>query len=320
MYFIKAPCNITDTAGYELAPDFIKESYDYDIKQKLFENDTGYKLLYKYILNHLEHNLDKIITIGGDESISYGTVLATNQIYDNLKILWLDSELPNILPSIIKSINPSNILFVGLNNDCELNLLDHYDIKYLTSNKIKQNNVDIINMLLDPENKLHVIFNIKVLNELNKDNIYDILNLIKNNVIAFDLVDYNPNNDNDKSNNIKEICRNCLVTCFDLKEKSINIFNENTEFLIYRPLMQQDPRTDIGWDILRGLKLSEKEQFIKNIDDNQIISIDVDGQDYLVTKTTMEEQNKKTYLLAKTINDIALFPQEKESMMFELIN
>jgi hypothetical protein len=141
-----------------------------------------------------------------------------------------------------------------------------------------------------------------------------------------DIVEFNPlvgsNND---SKITRETIRYILTKTFDLKEKSINIFSEDSKFLIFRPIEQTDPITDIGWYILRGLPLKEREELIKFVPDDTIITIDLDNDDgksetYYVTKTDMNEQNLKSYCTSSSIQDTTLFPEEKVSMCFELLN
>ncbi len=80
-----------------------------------------------------------------------------------------------------------------------------------------------------------------------------------------------------------------------------------------------------------------KEELLKYIEDDKIYTFNLDDctikktntdnleldnleNEILITATTMDEQNKKSYYSSKSILDCALFPQEKFLMGFELVN
>lgn len=393
LYFIKAPCHQSNRPqGFQFAPDEIKEKYDYEINPKLFDGseiDTnrniiklcpGYNLLYNHISNHLESNPeDIIITIGGDNSISAGTIPAINERYikkeddqtftSDLIVLWIDSftDIKDFETSHAKNLNEmpiasilglcdshftkhklnvsqNQIIYFGLTNDEEIDFLVESDITFLTANKITQlNNADpeiIINILKDKieDRPVHIVLDMKVFhkdivksvyygdaidnnNGLQINDIDRVLMTFKKNIVAMDITEFNPliGNKNDVKVT-KDLIRYVLQRTFDIKEKKINVFTEDSYFPIYRPLDQEDPETDIGWFILRGIKPDYKEELLELIPDDTIISLDIDDNTYLVTKTTMNEQNEKSYYVATTINDTALYPQEKAAMMFELVN
>lgn len=106
-----------------------------------------------------------------------------------------------------------------------------------------------------------------------------------------------------------------------LKQKSINIFNEESRFLIWKRVDDEDL---VGWLILRGMNLQEREDMITEIGDDRIITVPVpdDGEMYdaFVTVTTMKEQQEKSYYVAESVYDCCLYPGEKLNMMFELLN
>jgi len=56
------------------------------------------------------------------------------------------------------------------------------------------------------------------------------------------------------------------------------------------------------------------------IPDNSMITFDIDGEDYLISKTSISEQNDKSYYTAKDVSEMCLFPNEKVNMVFELLN
>lgn len=129
---------------------------------------------------------------------------------------------------------------------------------------------------------------------------------------------------------------------FNMKEYAINIYNEYTRFLIFKPIaelciekaIQKDIEDDIievnnigdnyGWYILRNIPKDEKDLIFKEIDEDsiKIITINENNEDIdiMVSSTTIYEQNEKCYYTATTYKDCTLYPDEKISMMFELIN
>jgi len=106
-----------------------------------------------------------------------------------------------------------------------------------------------------------------------------------------------------------------IVTSFiDLKQKSINLFDEESKFLIWRRVDDVD---SIGWYILRGASLKDREELIKAIGDRiEVVPIPDDNDDEeeesyfdaLVTTTCMREQQEKSYYTAKSVQDCCLFP------------
>lgn len=384
LHFIKAPCHQSDREqGFQFAPNEIKEKYDYEIDMKLFDESIidddhsqeqtklcpGYNLLYSYISKHLKDNPnDKIITIGGDNSISAGTIPAINERYnrhDHLMVLWIDSspDINNLMTSTTKNLNEMpvasilglcgdkftkskekicahQIIYFGLNEDDEqLEIVRNKQIMYFTNNKINSVGCnDIIEVIkgIIGKRPVHISLDMKVFHSdivkcvipsnnqgIGVTDVEKLLLALKSNIVSMDISEFNPEIDKTE-NNIKatrELIRYLLIKTFDMKEKSINIFTEDSQFLIFRPLEQEeDPEADIGWYILRGVDFETKEELLKSIKDDNIITIDIEDETYLVTKTTMNEQNEMSYYTAHTINDCTLFPQEKALMMFELVN
>ena len=136
---------------------------------------------------------------------------------------------------------------------------------------------------------------------------------------------------------------------FNLKESSLNIFNDYSKFLIYKPIynstdnsinlednsintdiddiddIEEEIEEDHGWFILRGMDLKTRNEILEIIGDNIILMTipDIDDNkdmDVMVTATTIAEQNEISFYATSDPNDCALFPEEKASMMFELLN
>lgn len=392
LHFIKAPCHQSSrNQGFQFAPDEIKQKYDFEIKTDLFNGSIvdipnkkielcrGYEILYKYILQYTKVNPnDKIITIGGDHSISAGTIAAMNEkcmkqygdkCVSELVVLWIDAfpdiddfstsetfnlnEMPvasllglcdnHFIPQKLLMKKDQFIYYGLLDKDDTLDTIKEFKIPFFTANKIKaiglENIIKIIKNMIG-DKPLYVSLDMKVFNEqliksvdpVNKDGleleyIEKLLVSLKNNIVGMDIVEFNPQINNIENAKItRDTIRYLLTKIFDIKEKSINVFTEDSQFLIYRPLDQDDLHDDIGWYILRGISIKDREELIKLITDDQIITIEIDDNEtmecgtYLITKTSMNEQNEKSYYTAESINDSVLFPQEKVCMMFELVN
>lgn len=120
-------------------------------------------------------------------------------------------------------------------------------------------------------------------------------------------------------------------TLINLDQKSINYFNEESKFLIWRKVNDYD---SLGWYILRNISLDDREELIRAMHDDQFITIsipddDIDNNnndyidnafDALVTVTTMKEQQEKSYYTAESLYDCCLYPGEKLNMLFEILN
>lgn len=123
------------------------------------------------------------------------------------------------------------------------------------------------------------------------------------------------------------IIRETVTTLTDLKEKSINIFNEESYFLIWRPIYDtdEDGDEDYGWYILRDCPLDMREKLMtEDLKDDDVIITDTvikDGEevDAMITKTTMKEQQDRSYYSGGSYADCILFPHEKVAMMFEML-
>ena len=124
------------------------------------------------------------------------------------------------------------------------------------------------------------------------------------------------------------VIRDTITTLTSLKEKSINIFNEHSYFLIWRPIddTDEDGNEDVGWYILRNCSLDFREQLISTrlyekdtIVTDSIVDDNGDVIDVMITKTNMAEQEFKSYYAGGTFLDCILFPHEKVVMAMELL-
>jgi len=114
-------------------------------------------------------------------------------------------------------------------------------------------------------------------------------------------------------------------TILKLKEKKINIFNENSRFLIFKPKQEIfDDIDQIGWYIMRNVDSELKERLLKDIKDGEIIEVQiVDDEnfkrDILVSTTTLADQDELSYYLADDYSDKRLYPDEKLDSYFNLL-
>lgn len=231
-------------------------------------------------------------------------------------------------------LEPNQFIFYGLHKD-NIDTVNEYEMKHYTTDKIKTLGVDKITNSIKSfikNDPLHVSIDMKVFNEsfvpstfpannkgLTPNDVIPLLKELKNNIVSMDISEFNPYlGSKQDCKKTRELERKIIIDTFDIKEKRINIFTEDSEFLIYRPLHQLNP-SDIGWYILENISTDLKEQIIKNIQNDTIIEINTDGQDILVSKTSMNEQNNISYYTSRTIQDIALYPDEKYAMCFKLL-
>jgi hypothetical protein len=116
-----------------------------------------------------------------------------------------------------------------------------------------------------------------------------------------------------------------------LKEYSLNIFTENSRFLIYKPMEEiyesEENGYHYGWYLLRNIPSVMKQELLETLDQDSIIILDIPTDDdpneeieIMVSTSSINDQNEKCYYLATSYKDCCLYPDEKLDMMFELIN
>lgn len=270
------------------------------------------------------------------------------------------------------TIKPEQIILIGLNDldfDMELDELNSLNIEYYTLSYIKKKGINIIlNKIIreNQNNKIMAYFNIEVFNKKIAPSVYrrnfsceilvnssdkninygleyeyldELSNLLKNkiNYLIISGLDKTIDNEtNFPSRLTSEVVQILYRNIMDVKESKINVFNENSRFLIFRELKQKD-NNDIGWFILRFIDMDLRKEVLKCIEDDKIYTLNLDDfmieeknvennidddleNDILITATTIDDQNKKSYYLSNSIMDCSLFPQEKFLMGFELVN
>jgi len=330
-HFISAPSNIINQ-GTELAHTHIKKEYDYAINLELFQNNVGFKLLDKYISKFRDNCRDKLAIVGGDISILPYSINSKN----GAKIIIMTPTVNiNILNQILQNnISTDQLLYYGLNRNDNIEHIYEHKIKFLNVKKINQlKNDNIIKYLHSFINNsdVYVVLDLSVFDKnvlpstsysnndgLKEKNVINILQEL--NIMTFILIELNPKIKPNFLIQSSDIAKKCLSIACNFKMKNINVFNEYSEFLIYRSVKQINPFVDIGWYILRGVPKELKQKLFSRIRNGMIETIEIDEEDYLITKTTMDEQNKKCFESTKLITDCVLFPGEKRNMLFELIN
>jgi hypothetical protein len=266
-------------------------------------------------------NLNNLLTDYRDEKIvvlcdDIKTTLITLPFYDkkysddDLKVLWISMEFP----PVELGISPDKLILIGVDKitDEQQFILDDYLIEHYKLDRIiKIGFYKIIETIKETiaKNKVHVVLDPNILLKL-KFNSSLLIGLAPI-VSSLDLINMK---DSDE-----ETFR-LIITELKISNKTtINLFNEDSYFLVYRPMIPSD-NTDTGWYILRGIPVETKKEILSKINDDQIITLELDdNEEYLVSKTTINKQYELSYHVKHTIYDIVLFPEEKKIMHFELI-
>ncbi len=278
-------------------------------------------------------------------------------VVSNLLALSTDEDITRTYTKHVIPLKLEQFSFIGLNDitPYEENLLlkensDYYDLK-----RLNKNLESILNKIVNKfsDSPVAIIFDMSVF-DLNiapctiRENDKNLgLNLDQLNLILKHL-----SNMNKKYNNVKmiditghylsladtspafrvtiETITKIYSNILNLKEYSINIFNENTRFLIYKPVDEICEETEesigdnYGWYILRNVPMDFKNDLLKQIDNDSITIIDIPDEDeeiqVMISSTTILEQNDKCYYTATSYKDCTLYPDEKMAMAFELIN
>lgn len=316
-------------------------------QKKTFESDFSANLhLYDNFLKNNSFKNKKLINVGFDSSylisflqysydVNFSTMLwfdfsNDTKIDDTLEILFNDKD--NIKKKELDiadigdtKLRAENFNYLDFNNNNNTNFLEKIfnwkeKINYVGQNKIKK----YLQEINETDQKITICLNIDLLNmddniENSVKNLIDFLMIIKKKIISFNIFNFKYDKFNKKKNlKIKQIIRLIMINILDIQIKKINIFTENSDFLIYRPneILNEN---DKGWFILRGLENIDKEKMLGAIGE-KIISIKIEDQEVLVTKTCPKYQYDNTFFDNISIMDKILFPEEKIDMIFELIN
>jgi hypothetical protein len=254
----------------------------------------------------------------------------------------------------------SQFIFFGvhkelLNEKLKTELNSYYTYENIKEDKLKKSLFFLKKKLEDQP--VHIVFDLDVLstkisplsfrdnycineNGINLDELMLILQELKTlNIVGLDIVNYFLTKDeNSIVNRIQaETIQRIYGNLLNMKVKSFNIFNEFSKFLIFKPV--DEIEDDVGWYIMRGIEdLQLREQIMKQIEQDQIITVKINSEDednendekgekgekgeksIYITTTTIAEQNELYYFSSDNFLDKCLYPDEKMDMLFELVN
>lgn len=286
-------------------------------------------ILKKHIFSYIQSNLTKndtpiFFTFNNESWETVGGAL--DKVYNNVKILRISSDVASFINDKLSYkddkfiLDQSRYIFMGM-DEFEFN---NFDIRYIKNKTITKKGIHNISEYVKSQtngNNIHLSIDVGSISESKNFTIETLFEIIKD--IEIVSIDFTNLFKMDQVNFTKKI----IKQIFNVSEKKINIFTEHTRFIIYRPVEQNidndiDPQNqcDIGWYILRFIPLETKTDIIEKLKNDDITTLTIDGEDYYVTTTSINEQNSKSYYTAKSIIDICLFPAELKDMCFELIN
>lgn len=251
-------------------------------------------------------------------------------------------------------IPSENFTLIGLNEFVlqpnEIENLNNNNVKYFTLSQIKKKTIENICEYIQElvnNDPVFIIFDMSVMStvyapgvirfidndknlEKQLDGLYEneIISLFKlfgqeMNIVGMDITGFNIHKDTAKNilNATINTANLALMYVLNIKEKRINVFTEDTRFLIFRPIERINEQ-DFGWYILKGIPLEIEEKIINKLDlstDNiDIFSLDDDTEVYIAV-TTIAEQNNKSFEETETIFDCVLVPEEKDKILFYLV-
>lgn len=232
--FISACCKHGQPkSGVELAGKFVQNFFqEYDFKTiEGLDCHFNYIELYETHKNLFENN--KVITIGGDHSISLATVASSAKKFkEDLTVIWVDAHadintresslsgnlhgmpvssligLDNIYN--LEIIKPEQIIYIGLRDldDFEIKTIESLNIKNYTSEYVRNNSMEMVLNEIKPmiSSKVHISFDVDVLdptifpctgtpvdNGINLNDAKTLLASFKENWVSADFVEFNPN-------------------------------------------------------------------------------------------------------------------------------
>jgi hypothetical protein len=250
--------------------------------------------------------------------------------------------------------SPQNIILFGLNDNVicsdDIEKLNNDNVIHFTLYQIRKKGIDNILERLQEiigDDPVYFVFDMSVMSiiftpavfrfvdqsDTNIENQIDGLSdnevikifkaFDKSKIIGLDITGYNLKKDMpEKQLMITSYCAKLpLIHLLKIKEKKINVFNNDTKFLIFR-LTQRENDQDIGWYILKGASIEFEEKVIKELEltDNNISIFMLDEETPIyISTTTVAEQKEKSFYTATTIHDCALIPEEEQKMVFYLI-
>jgi arginase family enzyme len=250
-------------------------------------------------------------------------------------------------------IPPENFTLLGLNdynlqsNDIET--LNNNNMTYFTLSQIEKKTIeDICEYIQETigNDPVFIIFDMSVMstvyapgvlrfvdNDKNLDKQLDglceneIIHIFKSfgkmNIVGLDITGFNIHQNTSKK--IYDATVNtsnlALMHLLQIKEKRINVFTDETKFLIFRPI-ERINENDLGWYILKGISIELEEKIIKklelSVDNVELFSVN-DNTKVYIALTTIAEQDKKSIDSTESIFDCVLIPEEKNKILFYLM-
>jgi len=294
--YIDSICDL-DINNYD--DEMTNKSYRKSVVSNLLTISNDEDITRSYTQHALPLQLSQFIFMGMQDISSHEENMLLNGNSSYYKLERLNKNLDKILDSIVNKCGSSPVAIVFDMSVFNFQLAPCI-IRDNTDDKTKGLNLDQFNLILQ---KLSTIKNIKLID-------------ITGHYLA--LSDTTP---------AYRVTIETITTIYsrllNLKEYKLNIYNENTRFLIYKPVEELENNDEYGWYILRNIPNEYKNDLLKEIDHENIMFINIDGDDdveIMVTSTTMMEQNEKCYYTATSYKDCTLYPYEKMDMCFELIN
>ena len=319
-----------------LAEKFIQT----DVENDVVRYKSSLKIIYLTPTPHIVTDIQRMNVENLTHSIIANLVCKTKRTITRHKLSLSENQF------ILIGLNPNFI------NDFNKEELDKSNMTYFTLEQMKKKGIKKVMTYIQEivgDDPIHVIFDMSVMSHdvtpcvtrfvdiytethkltgININDLTEILSSIpKNNLVGLDVVGYDFR--------IPDVERAHRITCetaklplkylLGIKEKKINIFNENSKILIWRPLRMMSD-ADIGWLILRGISLEIREKIIDMIGDDNIIIFPITNdqgmeENVYISTTTMAEQETKLYYDSdQSIHECILFPDEKVNMMFDMLN
>lgn len=347
----------TDRAISSSTLSALNEKYMYQVG-KTFKSDL--KVLYIDSLMDMELN-------NYDEKLTNHRY--RNSVITNLLALSTDEDISRTYTKHKLPFNWNQFIFLAQQeiNPSEENILINSNVIYYPFMNFKKNPSYIMDKIIKEidSNPVAIVFDMSVFNVniapcVIREDFKSGLDLDQLKIILEKLKEMNKKNNNIKMIDITghylsledtnpafrvtiETITKIYSKIFDMKEYAINIYNEHTRFLIFKPVAElciENENENItndsdiielnktgdnyGWYILRNIPKQEKEEIFKEIEDDSIKIITINENDIdidiMISSTTINEQNEKCYYTANSYKDCTLYPDEKISMMFELIN
>lgn len=226
------------------------------------------------------------------------------------------------------NINPKNVyMFVSEVDEEEKTIIDEYEMELYQLDMLRKKDFGKILKHICDDNKYYpvsIIFDLDILMRINKDdNIMSIdeLDIVLENInnltkiMSINISSYTFIKDNPSNKYQCEIILKIIETFEKIKKNRINIFSDDSKFLIWR----KENDESYGWYILRGVSLDFKNKILESIDDNSIIQLEIDDHNCMIACTSIKDQNSKTYYGCNSVYDLCLYPDEKVNMVFEMI-